>query len=63
MKRNGRTSAGRVRWRCTKAGCGASTTQRRDTRALRLRRGSTGCRPPSPQGGDGKTTHRSRKTL
>ncbi len=35
MKRNGKTSAGRQRWRCP--GCGASTTVRRDGDAAELR--------------------------
>lgn len=35
MKRNGKTSAGRRRWRCP--GCGASTTVRRDGDAAALR--------------------------
>ncbi|WP_458326703.1 transposase-like zinc-binding domain-containing protein, partial [Bifidobacterium longum] len=30
MKRNGRTSSGRIRWRCRNAGCGSSRTQSRD---------------------------------
>lgn len=34
MKRNGRTSAGRTRWRCTS--CGASTTRRIDNAAKQL---------------------------
>lgn len=35
MKRSGKTSAGRQRWRCP--GCGASTTVRRDGEAAALR--------------------------
>lgn len=34
MKRNGKTSAGRTRWRCTS--CGASTTRRADSAAKLL---------------------------
>ena len=34
MKRNGHTTAGRQRWRCT--GCGGSQTIRYDTTAARL---------------------------
>ena len=34
MKRNGKTSAGRTRWRCTS--CGASTTRRIDSAAKLL---------------------------
>ncbi|NEG90546.1 IS1249 family transposase [Bifidobacterium aerophilum] len=39
MKRNGRTSSGRVRWRCRNADCGSSRTQSRDNSALDLRCG------------------------
>lgn len=33
MKRNGTTTAGRARWRCKAAGCGASKTRKNDTTA------------------------------
>lgn len=36
MKRNGTTSAGRVRWRCKDTGCGVSKTRRNDTEAAGL---------------------------
>lgn len=39
MKRNGRTSSGRIRWRCRNAGCGSSRTQSRDNSARDLRCG------------------------
>lgn len=39
-KRNGRTSSGSQRWRCT--ACGASTTLRYDDTAARLERSSSG---------------------
>ena len=38
MKRNGTTSAGRVRWRCKDTECGVSKTRRNDTEAVDLGR-------------------------
>lgn len=38
MKRNGRTSAGKVRWRCKDSACGASKTRRSDSSAAGLAR-------------------------
>lgn len=38
MKRNGRTSAGKVRWRCKDSACGVSKTRRSDSSAAGLGR-------------------------
>ncbi|WEV66656.1 hypothetical protein [Bifidobacterium sp. ESL0764] len=53
MKRNGRNSSGRIRWRCGR--CGASSTQKRDNRAADLEKGLIWLFSKDGQASDGTT--------